>query len=94
MTGRMRSNRGMTYNELAKRVSKLKPARSSAKNREKLLNVGIAPLGTYVFVGDDYKRYKVFVDYSRGYIGINSKHRKTTLEKHVGDKCGHLIDMA
>lgn len=81
----------MTYNELVNKISKLKPARASWRNVEKLRNLGLS--GTWEFVGDDYKRYHVTVIASRGYIGLSSRHRRETLAKHCGNRVGHLIDI-
>lgn len=74
----------MTYTELKNKLEHLHVNRSSAKNCEAVRRVGLIPNDSIIFRGDNGKRYEVFVVAKRDYIGVHSKHRESTLEKHCG----------
>lgn len=83
----------MTYNELYKLVKNLKIDQASCRNHERLKRHGLCDGMEWEFRGSNGKRYSVGVFASRGYIGIQSKHRLSTLEKWCGESVGHITDL-
>lgn len=84
----------MTYTELAKRVGGIKVGRASHVNRKRLLDRGLAPLGTYKMRGKNGRYYTTCVMYGRNRIWLASKHHSSTLERWCSESVVHLTDMA
>lgn len=83
----------MTYNELNDLVAHMRVDRSSWRNRERLARHGLRDGMIWQFKGCNHKRYNVGVCAARGYIGLQSKHRLSTLKRWCADSVGHVVEL-